>query len=114
VNSKLAHHQYAGVQLINGTSSLLNPASRSSLSYSFAVPADCADQVRVQRLWANGSDAITGITWDGHSYNYELHQGKPVCLTNATKGGIEQDENGLVCVTVPDSSVAVLNFGWDG
>jgi len=99
---------------INGTSSIPNPVPRPSLSYSFAVPADCNDRVGVQRLWANGSDAITGITWDGYSYNYELNQGKPVRLTNVTTGEIVQVENGVVDVTVPDSSVAVLNFDWDG
>lgn len=117
VNSKLARVAIINMRqynyTINGTSSLPNPAARPSLSYSFAVPEDCLDRVRVQRLSANGSDAITGITWDGHSYNYELNQGKSVRLTNVTTGEIERVEGGVVSVTVPDSSVAVLNFDWE-
>lgn len=118
VNSKLARVAIINMRqynyTVNGTSSIPNPVARPSMSYSFAVPEDCSAQVSVQRLWANGSDAITGITWDGHSYNYELSQGKPVRLTNVTTGEIQRIEGGVVGVTVPDSSVAVLNFDLDG
>jgi hypothetical protein len=118
VNSTLARVAVINMRqynyTVNGTSSLLNPVPRSSLSYDFAVPDGCGDRVRVQRLWANGSDAISGITWDGHSYNYELDQGKPVRLTNVTTGEILSVQGGSVSVTVPDSSVAVLNFYLDG
>jgi hypothetical protein len=117
VNSNLARVAIINMReynyTINGTSSIPNPVPRPLLSYSFAVPADYGDRVRVQRLRANGSDAITGITWDGYSYNYELNQGKPVRLTNVTTGEIVYVKNGVVHVTVPDSSVAVLNFNLD-
>jgi hypothetical protein len=118
VNSTLARVAIINMReynyTINGTSSIPNPAPRPSLLYSFVVPAGFDDRLRVQRLWANGSDAITGITWDGYSYNYELDQGKPVRLTNVTTNEIVYIENGVAQVTVPDSSVAVLNFNWDG
>jgi hypothetical protein len=117
VNSKLARVAIINMRqynyTVNGTSSIPNPVPRPSLSYSFAVPEDCGDRVSVQRLSANGSDAVTGITWDGHSYNYELNNGKPVRLTNVTTGEVELVQGGVVSVTVPDSSVVVLNFDLD-
>jgi hypothetical protein len=39
--------------------------------------------------------------------------GRLMRLTNVTTGEIEWVEGGVVGVTVPDSSVAVLNFDWD-
>ncbi|KAL1998863.1 hypothetical protein VTN02DRAFT_5464 [Thermoascus thermophilus] len=44
------------------------------------------EPLSVQRLLANGRHAITGITRDGWSYNYELDGGKPVRLDNVTVG----------------------------
>lgn len=72
--------------------------------------------VAVQRLAANGSDAITGITWDGWSYNYELANGQPVRLANVTDVGetVVVSDNGTVAVTVPDASAAVLWFVGNG
>ena len=66
----------------------------------------------VRRLWANGSDAITGITWDGWSYNFELDEGRPVRLGNVTVGErVKVARDGSVTVSVPDSSAVVLDFG---
>jgi hypothetical protein len=59
---------------------------------------------------ANGSDAITGITFDAWSYNYELAQGKPVRLGNVTYGEATVVKDGVVAVDVPDSSAALLTF----
>ncbi len=94
---------------VNGTSSVLNPVKRPSREYSFAVPADC--EVEVQRLYANGSDAISGITFDGWSYNWELDQGKPVRLQNVTVGERVTAQGGVVNVTVEDSTAVILNIG---
>jgi hypothetical protein len=117
VNSNLARVAIINMReynyTINSASSIPNLVPRPLLSYYFAVPAHYDDRVRVQRLLANGSDAITGITWDGYSYNYELNQGKPVRLMNVTTGEIAHVKNGVVHVTVPDSSVSVLNFNLD-
>ena len=96
---------------VNGTSAVLNPLPRPSQTYEFAVPEGCGERVKVMRLWANGSDAITGITWDGWSYNYELDQGKPVRLRNVTVGERTQVSDGSVSVTVPDSTAVILEFG---
>ena len=67
--------------------------------------------VGLRRLMANGSDAITGITFDGYSYNYELDAGKPVLLNNVTRGETAAVRNGFVKVSVPASSAVILDFG---
>ncbi|KAH8883671.1 hypothetical protein GQ53DRAFT_752896 [Thozetella sp. PMI_491] len=87
-----------------------DPPARGSKTYSFGkvLPGTA---MNIQRLLANGSDAITGITWDGWSYNYELDNGRPVRLANVTIGETAHaDGDGMVTVTVPDSSAAMLSF----
>lgn len=94
----------------NGTGPL-NTAPRQNVTYSFNLQGLAGTSARIQRLLANGSDAITGITWDGYSYNYELEQGKPVILPNVTRGERAYvASNGTVNVTVPYSSAAILTF----
>jgi len=83
--------------------------TRPSKTYSFKVGA--VDEVLVQRLVANGSNAISGITWDGWSYNWELNEGKQVRLWNVTTGETVYDEAGVISVVVPDSSAVILNLG---
>lgn len=90
------------------------PPARIARTYSFGVDGAAAEgaSVLVRRLSANGSDAITGITWDGWSYNYELDRGRPVRLRNVTAGEyVTVGAGGLVSVTVPDSSAVLLDFG---
>jgi hypothetical protein len=94
---------------VNGTSSVLNSVKRPSHEYTFQVPEECGE-VGVQRLYANGSDAISGITWDGWSYNWELDHGKPVRLSNMTVGEKVRAEGGTVKVAVQDSTAVILNF----
>lgn len=102
-------HQYN--YTVNGTSDILNPVPRPSRSYAFNVPSYCGEEVEVKRLMANGSDAISGITWDGTSYNWELDNGKPVRLQNVTRGETMSVGSGVVSVVVEDSSCAILSFG---
>ena len=80
--------------------------------YSFQVPESCGGQnATVSRLMANGSDAITGITWNGLSYNYELQSGMPVRLDNVTIGEtIVVGANGSMIVDVPHSSAAMVSL----
>jgi hypothetical protein len=60
---------------------------------------------------ANGSDAVTGATFDGYSYNYELDNGKPVLLKNITRGeSVKVSRKGDLTVDVPDSSAVLLSF----
>jgi hypothetical protein len=44
---------------------------RPTKSYTFNLENATNYEGYIQRLMANGSDAVTGITWDGYSYNYE-------------------------------------------
>lgn len=85
--------------------------TRPSAQYTLSVPSGYEDcTIRVQRLMANGSDAVTGISWDGTSYNCELDNGKPVLLPNVTRGETATISNGQVIVDVPYSSFALLSF----
>jgi hypothetical protein len=93
---------------VNGTSSVLNPIPRPSHVYSFEVPGE--GDVDVKTLYANGSDAISGITWDGWSYNWELEEGQAVKLHNVTTGERLKIAGGMVNVTVEDSTAVILNF----
>lgn len=95
---------------INGTSSELNPVLRPARQYALQVPKDCSNKIGVQRLYANGSDAVSGISWDGLSYNWELNNGKPVRLQNVTVGETANVEDGFVKVDVLDSEAVILSF----
>ncbi|KAI4665273.1 uncharacterized protein J4E78_002733 [Alternaria triticimaculans] len=87
------------------------PFARPVEKYSFQLPSDCKGEAQVQRLLANGSDAITGITWDGYSYNYELDEGKPVRMDNVTCGeSVKVDGKGMISVEVPWSSAAIVSL----
>lgn len=104
--------QYNYTALANGTG-LAYPSPKPLKTYSFQLPAACAvgSIVGLRRLLANGSDSITGITWDGYSYNWELNLGKPVLLNNVTRGeSVQMGSAGVVNVDVPFSSVAVLDL----
>ncbi|KAH7132105.1 hypothetical protein B0J11DRAFT_548109 [Dendryphion nanum] len=91
--------------------SVPNPSPRPEVSYNFTVPATCAGSGVVQRLLANGSDAITGITFNGQSYNYELDLGRPRSMANVTKDEtVWVGADGGVTVPVWWSSAAVVHF----
>lgn len=67
--------------------------------------------VEARRLLANGSDAISGITFDGYSYNFELDEGKPILLQNVTRGEtVVIDDKGVLKLDVPWSSAAILQL----
>ena len=79
--------------------------------YSFQLPSSYQGKASVQWLMANGSDAITGCTFDGYSYNYELEEGKPVLLNNVTRGEtVVVGDDGSMSVDVPLSSAAIVTF----
>lgn len=88
-----------------------NTLPRTVRTYSFAA-GNGSGTAHVQRLSANGSDAITGVTWDGWSYNYELDGGRPVRLDNVTVGEMVDIVDGVVSVGVPDSSAVVLTLNF--
>ena len=112
VNNKLERIAVIQMREYNYTGSTGGP--RPSETYSFQLPQDCGvRQVGVQRLMANGSDAITGVTFDGYSYNYELNNGMPVLLNNVTRGEtLKVGHGGKLKVEVPWSSAVILNVQW--
>ena len=79
--------------------------------YEFQLPTGYSGEAEIQRLLANGSDAITGVTFDGYSYNYELESGKPVLLHNVTRGEtVIVGSHGKMSIEVPRSSAAIVRF----
>jgi hypothetical protein len=99
----LAEYNYTGA----------GSGARPTVTYNVSVPSTYGGRsVGVQRLMANGSNAITGITWDGYSYNWELNQGKPVLLPNVTRGETAKvGQDGELRVVLPYSSMAIINLG---
>jgi len=104
-----------------GIAPLPSPLPRANLTFTFTFTITSASEgdsvpspgteLSVRRLMAAGSDAISGITWDGWSYNYELDGGRPVRLGNVTVGEtVRVGERGEVSVEVPDASAVVLSF----
>lgn len=88
-----------------------NHYSRPIETYNFQLPASVAGTAEVQRLMANGSDAITGCTFDGYSYNWELDDGKPVLLHNVTRGEtVNVSTGGKMSIDLPRSSAAIIRF----
>ena len=110
VNGALARILVINMVEYNYTTNTSTPNPRPSSNYSFSVSDVNGIGIKVQRLMANGSNAISGVTFDGYSYNYELDNGKPVLLKNVTRGETARITNGVITVGVPDSSVAILNF----
>ena len=89
----------------------ITPFPRPIEKYELKLPGCSKGKAQVQRLIANGSDAITGVTWDGYSYNYELDEGKPVRLNNVTRGEkVKASEDGVIRVDVPWSSAAIVTL----
>ncbi|KAK4247188.1 hypothetical protein C7999DRAFT_32360 [Corynascus novoguineensis] len=102
-----------------GLEPLPSPGPRGAVEYVFRLeglttPAPVGLAIPVRRLAANGSDAITGITWDGSSYNHELEKGQPVRLANVTVTSeterVVVGEGGVVRVRVEDASAALLDI----
>jgi hypothetical protein len=113
VNGKLARIAVVNMQQFNSTNEetgSISDLSRPTAKYSFEIPQTSTESLSLQRLMANGSDAITGITWDGWSYNYELKGGAPVRQRNVTIGESVAVKKGVVEIELPYSSGAVLNI----
>ncbi|KAK1965195.1 beta-glucuronidase [Colletotrichum sublineola] len=101
-------HAYNSTVNGTGTAPDPNPKSRATYPHSFAVPWP-AGLANVRRLRANGTDAITGITWDGWSYNHELDEGRPVRLANVTVGEYALVDGGRVIFTISAGEAVVIS-----
>ena len=114
VNGHLARIAVVNMRQFNytdeDTGSISDSTQRPVTKYSFQIPQTSAKSMSVQRLMANGSDAITGITWDGWSYNYELKSGEPVRQHNVTIGELVAIKDEVVEIELPYSSGAILNI----
>jgi len=115
VGGKLARLIVVNMMAYNATdynSNYTDNYPRPIERYSFQLPGSVArQQVGLQRLSANGSDATTGITFDGYSYNYELDEGRPVLLNNVTRGETAKvGRNGRLTLNVPRSSAVIVDF----
>jgi hypothetical protein len=95
-----------------------NPLPRPSRNFTFALsspnstnttPSCIPTSFKIQRLMANGTDAITGTTWDGWSYDHELDGGRPVRLGNVTVGETVKVEGRVFTVDVPDGSAVLVH-----
>jgi hypothetical protein len=103
-----------------GVEPLRSPPARPAAELTFDVCAPASSStakscsspavVGIQRLYANGSDAISGITFDGWSYNYELDEGRPVRLANVTVGETAPVSNGAFSVSVQASTAVIVNL----
>ena len=79
-------------------------------SYTFELPHGYRTG-HLQRLLANGSDSITGVTFDGFSYAPELDIGRPMRLDNVTVGEqLRVGRDGRATVTLPRSSAVIISF----
>lgn len=87
-----------------------NPIKRPQSSHTFQVPSTCKSKAVGNYLYANGSDAITGITWNGLSYNYELDNGKPKFLGNVSRNVPVHIEHGIMKIEQPWSSAFMVNL----
>ena len=111
VNGKLARIAVINMQQWNYTGTDVEANPRPSAMYQFQVSEASGKSLSVRRLMANGTDAITGITWNGFSYNYELEGGRPVRLSNVTfDQTVQVDSKGVVQLELPYSSGAILDF----
>lgn len=112
IGGNLARIAVINMQEYNYTDAGISSTGRGSASYVFRLPDISDNSLSVQRLLANGSNAITGITWDGWSYNHELKRGAPVRLDNVTVGEtVNIGGQGEVKVKLPYSSAAILSLG---
>nr|OQO29668.1 hypothetical protein B0A51_02573 [Rachicladosporium sp. CCFEE 5018] len=113
VRGKLAKLIVINMNAYNATATnvgFITNYTRPVEKYRFQLPRGVRS-VGLQRLLANGSDAITGVTFDGFSFAQELGHGRPVRLANITRGEILRvRKNGRVEVSLLRSSAVILNL----
>ncbi|OQO13070.1 hypothetical protein B0A48_02534 [Cryoendolithus antarcticus] len=113
VSGKLAKLIVIQMEEYNTTAgnNFTNDYPRPVVQYDFQLPRGVQGKYAVERLSANGSDAITGVTYDGYSYNYELNNGLPVLQNNVTRGQtVKVGRRGKLSLEVPRSSAVIVCF----
>ncbi|KGO60703.1 Glycoside hydrolase, superfamily [Penicillium expansum] len=81
-------------------------SDRPHREYTFHVPTQHKSAM-IERLIGPGSDALDNITFGGISYDHGLKEGKPVQQHANEETRIV---NGLLTITVPDSSAVLLTL----
>lgn len=81
-------------------------SDRLHREYKFHVPTQHKSAM-IERLIGPGSDALDNITFGGISYDHGLKEGKPVQQHANEETRIV---NGLLTITVPDSSAVLLTL----
>ncbi|KAM5384658.1 hypothetical protein ACJZ2D_001403 [Fusarium nematophilum] len=99
-DGRLAHVAILNMAEYNSSTTTARPSKEYSISISGRVKTRKAT---VRRLLADGSDATSGISWDGYSYNYELDEGRPVRLRNLTNSYSE-------AITIKKRQAAAVGF----
>ncbi|KAK2060332.1 beta-glucuronidase [Colletotrichum caudatum] len=107
-------HAYNSTVGGGGTAPDPDAGARPTFTHTFAVPPSWGGGgggalAGLRRLRANGSDAVTGVTWDGRSYNHELDGGRPVRLANVTVGERAPVDGGRVTFTISASEAVVVS-----
>ena len=123
VNGQLARIAVIQMNEYNSSTSTFTQAdgsigsgTRPSQSFTFQIPgaryASGNQKVKVQILLANGSDAVTGVTFGGVSYDYALGRGKPVVVKSVTDGVqmVQVGSGGMLQIEVPFSSAAIVEL----
>ncbi|KEF59123.1 uncharacterized protein A1O9_03967 [Exophiala aquamarina CBS 119918] len=94
------------------------PRQRPIETFEFQLDGEQAAAAAVksavaERLIANGSDAITGVTFGGYSFNHDLDEGRPVLLKNVSASEpVQIQQGGRFAVDVPWSSAVILSFAY--
>lgn len=76
----------------------------------FSVAGTTSLPARAKILGVAGSNVVLGITCDGNPYDYLLNEGKPVLLSNFTRGMTVPIHNRMVTVQVADSEAVILQL----
>jgi hypothetical protein len=113
VSGRLAKLVVINMNEYNATAgnNLTDDYPRPIEEYAFQLPRGVYGKFGLQRLLANGSDAITGVTFDGYSYNYELDNGLPVLQGNVSGGEtVKVGRTGRLRLGVERSSAVVVDL----
>ena len=113
VKGKLARVILVNMDEFNATAGneFVNGYERPVERYSLKLPHGVEGCFGMRRLLANGSDAVTGVTFDRFSYNHELNGGLPVRQTNVTSGETaDVGHGGMLEIDVSWSSAVIVDF----
>ena len=113
VKGKLARVIVVNMNEFNATAGneFVDAYERPVERYSLKLPRGVEGCFGLRRLLANGSDAVTGVTFDGFSYDFELDGGFPVRQTNVTSGEtVIVGREAVLAIDVPWSSAVIVDF----